>query len=223
MTIEPTGHLTIEPTDHMTIEPTDYLPISMLNQLEYCERRFYLMYVMGEMEINAHVLEGTFRHENAHTAGKEREGETVTHRRIYIWSDEMRITGFADVVEESLTPSPSPTGRGGTFVPIEYKKGRMGKWLNDHVQLCAQALCLVEQTGGVVPKGYIFYFGSRHRDEVEITRELRERTRKSIERAHEIAAALRLPPPLENYNKCRDCSLEPICLPREVKILTEMK
>ena len=30
----------------------DYLPISMLNQLEYCERRFWLMYVCGEMEVN---------------------------------------------------------------------------------------------------------------------------------------------------------------------------
>ncbi len=40
-------------------DPTEYLPLSMLNQLEYCERRFYLMHVRGEMEINAHVLEGT--------------------------------------------------------------------------------------------------------------------------------------------------------------------
>src|SRR5690242_12704711 len=119
----------------------EYLPISMLNQLEYCERRFYLMQVIGEMEVNAHVLEGTFRHEKAHTTGKEREGETVTHRKIYVWSEELRIAGFADVVEEE----------GKALVPIEYKKGRMGKWLNDHIQLCAQALCLVEQIGGVVP------------------------------------------------------------------------
>ncbi len=30
----------------------DYLPLSMLNQLEYCERRFFLMHVRGEMEVN---------------------------------------------------------------------------------------------------------------------------------------------------------------------------
>jgi hypothetical protein len=36
----------------------DYLPISMLNQLECCERRFWLIYVQGEMIINAPVLEG---------------------------------------------------------------------------------------------------------------------------------------------------------------------
>ena len=75
----------------MTDETSDYLPISMLNQLEYCERRFYLMQVLGEMDINAHVLEGTLRHEQAHTAGAEREGEKVIHRRVYVWSDELRL------------------------------------------------------------------------------------------------------------------------------------
>ena len=195
-------------------DQAEYLPLSMLNQLEYCERRFYLMHVRGEMEINAHVLEGTLRHENAHRPGTSREGETTFHRRLYVWSDELMIAGFADVVEEHS----SPAGR-GDMVPVEYKKGRMGKWLNDHIQLCAQALCLAERTGSVIPKGYIFYFGSRHREEVEITPQLRARTAQSIRRAHEIMAAAKLPPPLPNYNKCRDCSLEPICLPREMKQL----
>lgn len=189
----------------------------MLNQLEYCERRFYLMHVMGEMEVNAHVLEGTFRHEQAHTAGTSREGGTLVHRRVYVWSDALRIAGFADVVEQDST---LPPGKGGELVPVEYKKGRMGRWLNDHIQLCAQALCIAERTGGVVNKGYIFYFGSRRREEVEFTPELRQRTAQSIERAHQIVAAHHLPPPLENYNKCRDCSLEPVCLPREVRLLS---
>ncbi len=203
-------------------EPADYLPISMLNQLEYCERRFYLMHVRGEMEINAHVLEGALRHENAHTAGSSREGDTLTYRRLYIWSDTLRIAGFADVVE-AFTPSKGgevcPPGKSGALIPIEYKKGRMGKWLNDHIQLCAQALCLAERTGAVIPKGYIFYFGARRREEVEFTPELRQRTVESIARAHDLMRTQRLPPPLQNYNKCRDCSLEPVCLPREVKIL----
>ncbi len=202
----------------MDDDQPEIIPISMLNQLEYCERRFYLMHVLGEMEINAHVLEGTLRHENAHNPGTSREGETLTHRRLYVWSEELGIAGFADVVEEYPSSASGARG-GGALTPIEYKKGRMGKWLNDHIQLCAQALCLSEQTGGVVPKGYIFYFGSRHREEVEISAELRARTRQSIHRAHALVAAQQLPSPLDNYNKCRDCSLESICLPREVKIL----
>ncbi len=191
----------------------DYLPLSMLNQLEYCERRFYLIHVRGEMEVNAHVLEGTLRHEQAHTAGASRQGETVIHRRVYVWSDALQIAGFADVVEEQAVEGEQ------VLIPIEYKKGRMGKWLNDHIQLCAQVLCLEERSGAVIRKGYLYYFGSRRREEVEITPQLRERTVESIRRARELVAAGKLPPPLENYNKCRDCSLEPICLPREVKML----
>ena len=192
----------------------DYLPISMLNQLEYCERRFYLMHVLGEMEVNAHVLEGTLRHEEVHRPGLERDGQTVRHRRVYVWSDELQIAGYADLVEEH-------TDEQGLVVlaPVEYKKGRMGKWLNDHIQLCAQALCLEERSGQRVERGYLFYFGSHRRQEVRFTPELRARTVEAVRRARQLAAGPWLPPPLENYNKCRDCSLEPACLPREVRRL----
>ncbi|MEJ5241802.1 MAG: CRISPR-associated protein Cas4 [Anaerolineales bacterium] len=190
----------------------DYLPISMLNQLEYCERRFYLMYVRGEMEVNAHVLEGALQHEQVHQAGRERQGEILEYRRVYLWSEQLKVAGFADVVEEQVLNGER------VLIPIEYKKGRMGRWLNDHIQLCAQALCLMERTQALVPKGYVFYFGSRRREEVIFTPELQVRTQEAVRRAHALAAGP-LPPPLENDRKCRDCSLEPICLPREVRRL----
>jgi len=72
----------------------DYLPISMLNQLEYCERRFWLMFVCGEMEVNAPVLEGTLQHERAHTSAREQEGGTLIRRRVYVYSDELQLVGF---------------------------------------------------------------------------------------------------------------------------------
>ena len=198
----------------------DYIPLSMLNQLAYCERRFYLMHVLGEMEINAHVLEGTLRHEKAHDAGAERAGDTLVHRRVYVWSEALGVAGFTDLVEEALTPGPSPSGRGG-IVPIEYKKGRMGRWISDHVQLCAQAMCLEERLGVDIAKGYIFYFGSRRREEVSFTAELRERTRQAAARARELIPLLQPPPPLAIPAKCRDCSLQPICLPEETRQLSK--
>lgn len=190
-------------------ELEDLLPISMLNQLEYCERRFYLMYVLGEMEENAHVLEGQRRHAQVHTTQQERASEKLIFRQVYVWSDELGIAGFIDLVEEQQ----------GILTPVEYKKGRMGKWLNDHIQLCAQAICLAERGHSLPAKGYIFYFGSRRREEVVITPELLERTRFSIRRAREIAVGRAAPAILENENKCRDCSLEPVCLPREMRCL----
>ena len=188
----------------------DYLPISMLNQLEYCERRFYLMHVMGEMEINVHVLEGTYRHERAHAPGTERAGEKVIHRQVYVYSEKLGIAGFTDVVEEEA----------GQITPVEYKKGRMGRWISDHVQLCAQAICLEERLNVEIKRGYIFYFGSRRREEVDLTPDLRARTLGAVTRARELIPRPQPPPPTSQRAKCRDCSLEPICLPREVLQLT---
>ena len=190
-------------------DPEEALPISMLNQLEYCERRFYLMHVLGEMEINVHVLEGTLRHEQAHSGQRERQGHEVLHRRVYVWSERLGIAGFCDIVEE--TP--------GGLCPVEYKKGRMGRWLNDHIQLCAQALCLEERLGVKIEAGSIFYFGSRRREEVSFSAELRQRCTEAVGRARQIAALPAPPSPDQPAAKCHDCSLQPVCLPREVSLL----
>jgi CRISPR-associated exonuclease Cas4 len=200
------------------MELPDYLPISMLNQLNYCPRRFWLMFVLGEMAINAPVLDGTLRHHRAHTAGRERKGDKEIRRRIYVYSETLRLVGFIDVLEEIE----------GQLVPVEYKRGRMGRWLGDHVQLCAQALCLEERLAqgesppgapAVAHYGYVFYFGNRRRERVAFTPQLREQTRASVARAFALLEAGQMPPPTEKRAKCRDCSLEPICLPREVKRL----
>ena len=192
------------------IELPDYLPLSRLNQLEYCERRFWLMFVLGEMEVNAPVLEGTLEHRRVHTAGRETAGERITRRRVYVYSERLRLTGFADLVEEVS----------GQLVPVEYKRGKQGKWLNDHIQLCAQALCLEERTGQPVPEGKIFYFGSRRRVRVPFTPELRSKTEASVARAFALLRQGQLPPPTVRIAKCHDCSLEAVCLPREVRALT---
>jgi CRISPR-associated exonuclease Cas4 len=205
--------------DQIPNEQVDYLPISMLNQLEYCERRFWLMYVLGEMDVNAPVLEGTQQHERAHEGRQERDGEMTIYRRLYVWSDRLRLAGFADVVECRGDPSWSPEG--GEMTPVEYKHGRMGRWLNDHVQLCAQALCLEERSGQPVERGEIFYWGSRRRERVELTPELRARTEASVARAFALLQAGQMPPPLDHRAKCRDCSLELVCMPREVLLLTQ--
>ena len=198
------------------MELPDYLPLSMLNQLEYCPRRFWLMYVCGEMEINASVLDGTQQHNRAHGGGTSTNGETVTQRRITVGSEQLRLIGVADVVEQ----------RDGQLIPIEYKRGRQGKWLNDHVQVCAQAMCLEESLGAsgqssVIEYGEVFYWGSRRRVRVDLTPELRARTKATIQRAFDLLAQGEMPPPLPKdlRPKCRECSLQSICLPDEVAAL----
>ena len=114
----------------------DSLPISSLNTLEYCPRRFYYQFVQSDMLINEFVLAGTLVHQRVHQAGRQTtvEGGMQT-TRLYLYSEALHLSGFADVIEE----------QGGMLIPVEYKHGKQGKWLNDAIQLCAQALCLEER------------------------------------------------------------------------------
>jgi CRISPR-associated exonuclease Cas4 len=191
------------------VELPDYLPLSYLNQLLYCERRFWYMYVLGELAVNAALLEGTLRHEHADQPGEERIEEGRVVRRLAVYSDRLRINGFCDLVEET----------GGALRPVEYKRGKQGRWDNDQVQLCAQALCLEERTGRTTPAGEIFYYRSRHRIEAPFTPELRAETEAAVARAFALLEAGRLPAHTAHRARCGECSLEPICLPREVQQL----
>lgn len=194
------------------------IPISALNTLEYCPRRFYYQFVQGDTLVNEFVLEGTLQHQRVHQASIQTTGEgemQTTH--LYLYSETLHLSGFADVVEE----------QGGVLIPVEYKHGQQGKWLNDAVQLCAQALCLEERQPDKppIPHGYIFYLGSRRRLKVHFTAELRDQTRATIARAFEVAALDRPPPPLTGKltARCPHCSLFPLCLPNEVTLLQSRK
>lgn len=180
-----------------------------LNAWEYCPRRFYLEYVLGENRENEHILLGQYLHEAINQPGESREGDTLTRRQQWVWSDRLQIRGIIDAVEDI----------NGTLIPIEYKKGKMARHLNDHFQLCAAALCLEERTGEAIAHGEIFYHGNRRRQRVLFTPALRQATEEAIAAAHQ-AAYGKIPPPLDHPKKCQCCSLVPLCLPREVRTLT---
>jgi CRISPR-associated exonuclease Cas4 len=197
------------------ISEQEAIGISFLNALEYCSRRFYYEFVQADMLVNEFVLEGRLLHQHADDPGKTTgpDGETQ-YRRVYLHSEQLGLSGFADVVEEV----------GGRLVPVEYKHGKQGHWLNDNVQLCAQALCLEEsQAAGSPPieYGYIFYWGSRRRVQLDFTAELRTKTLALVAEARHLIRLAVPPPPLEGKQiaRCKSCSLEPLCLPAEVKLL----
>ncbi len=200
-----------------TTSPVEMIPISSLNALEYCPRSFYYQFVQGEMLVNEFVLEGQLAHQRVHQAGTRAtaEGEIET-TRLYLYSEALHLTGFADVVEE----------RAGVLIPVEYKHGQQGNWLNEHVQLCAQALCLEERQPSkpLIAYGYIYYVGSRRRVQVPFTPQLRARTKAAIAQAFQVAAR-ETPPPLSGKlaARCPPCSLLPLCLPEEVRLLRSKK
>ncbi len=233
----------------ITLEAPDYLPISFLNALLYCPRRFYYEYAQGEMLVNEHVLQGRVYHRVADAGGARLADGALTMRRVYVYSDRLRIAGLIDVVEAPLDGSESdaspdspiatyggasaskisnaeaglpPTEMFGMY-PVEYKKGSAhGGRANDHTQLCAQGLCLEERVSRPIAGGYVFSFDTRRRTWIPFTTELRAQTEAAIARAFALLRAGHLPPPLpaELDRKCRACSLEPLCLPREVRALS---
>jgi CRISPR-associated exonuclease Cas4 len=193
------------------VELPDYLPLSFINQYVYCPRRFWLMYVQNEMEINAPVLEGVIRHQRAHQAGEQKDEHGRTLRSVQLWSDALRIKGVADFIEEHQN----------MLIPVEHKRGRMGRWLNDHMQLCAQALCLEERNGQSISYGEIFYWENRRREVVQFNETLRAQTIQVIQAIFDLLKNGQMPAPIDQAAKCHDCSLEPICLPRETLRLLE--
>lgn len=184
------------------------IPVSQLNKLVFCPRRFYYEYVLGEWQDNAYTVAGTMRHERADTPGRESRTEKVTTRAVSVASERLGIVGRLDLLEES----------NGALLPVEYKSGgcsEHGPWRNDSVQLCALALCLEERTGQRIPKGVLFTFGDRVRRDVEFTGALRAQTEEVIAEAHALAARPEIPAPVYS-RRCEGCSLKPICMPQEV-------
>lgn len=189
----------------------DYLPLAYLNAWEYCPRRFYWEYVLGEMADNEHIVLGRHLHRNVDQPAVVQEGDTLIRRNQWVWSDRLRVAGIVDAVEE----------RAGELIPIEYKKGRMGNHLNDHFQLCAAGLCLEERTGRTIVQGEIFYHTNRRRQVVPFTPQLRQATEAAIQQAQQVAQQP-MPAPIDHPRKCQACSLIEICLPVEVKQLREV-
>jgi len=115
-------------TSAATEEPLESVPLSALNALVYCPRRYYYEYVLGEMEVNAHVMSGRYAHQRVDSGERTREEDGMMLRRLYVWSDRLHIHGYTDVVEADAA---------GRLHPVEYKRGRMGDWPGDQIQLCA--------------------------------------------------------------------------------------
>lgn len=186
-----------------------YVPLAMINALAYCPRRFVYEFVQGEMLLNEHVVEGSLRHRGVDQGGAAWVGAGAQERRVYVWSERLGLAGICDIVEE----------RGGARYPVEYKKGRPGRWASDRAQLCAQALCLEERLGARIEQGAIFYFAARRREIVVFDAALRAEVERLAGLARALCASAALPPPLDQPAKCRDCSLQPLCLPGELRRL----
>lgn len=187
----------------MNLEEGEILvPISALQHYVYCPRQCALIHVERVWEDNLFTLRGRRIHQRVDKLGEEmlRVGSTV--HRVVVFSRRLGLVGKLDVLEF----------HGTTPYPVEYKAGAKGVWLADEVQLCAQAICLEEMMRVQVPKGAIFYSGSRRRREVSFSSELRAKVEETVAAVRLLLERGILPPPANDI-RCKNCSLVEICMP----------
>jgi CRISPR-associated protein Cas1 len=191
------------------------VPARMLNEVVYCPRLYALEHVNGEWAESADTVRGKTVHRRVDQPttvalpepGAEDPPDVV--RSVSLTDEALGITAKIDLVEVD----------GGALVPVDYKVGRVpdipdGAYEPERVQVCAQVL-LLRAHGWEVPKGVLYFAGSRRRVDVVITQELVARTLAAVAEARAVQEAGELPPPLVDSPKCRGCSLVGICLPDE--------
>lgn len=191
----------------------DFIQLSALQHFLYCERRCALVHIERVWQENRFTLEGEFFHEKADEQRLRTQGADIRiEYGLLIRSVSLGLSGKADVVELHRNP-------GGRWIPypVEYKRGKPKENRCDEVQLCAQALCLEEMVDVKIPEGSLYYGKTRHRHEVEFDDELRKLTIETVERLHEFLETAHTPAPIYEKDKCTNCSLLELCMPRAMR------
>ncbi len=182
----------------------DRVPISALNQYAYCPRRCYLIHAEGEFEDNVHTLRGSHEHERVDRQRHEVSAGVRVEYALPVWSRRLGLSGRCDAVE--FPPD-------GTVYPVEYKHGKRRRWINDDLQLAAQALCLEEMLERAVTRGAIYHQQSRRRREVIVDEALRREVEDTVAAVRGLLSKTERPPPVEDARRCGECSLRDICQP----------
>lgn len=181
----------------------EYLSLSGIQHLYFCTRQCALIHVENLWTENYFTAHGRVLHENVHNASGESRKNLRIERGLRIASSKLGLFGQTDAVEFHAD---------GKVLPVEYKRGKPKEDNCDAVQLCAQAICLEEMLGLLIPKGCLFYDSIKKREEIEFTDELREETQVTAEKYH-LLIRDGITPPAEYSKRCESCSFFESCFP----------
>lgn len=201
----------------MDYKDDDFLQLSGLQHFRFCRRQWALIHIEQLWAENLRTVEGEFLHERAHDAAqREWRGDLLITRDMRVFSPSLGVSGSCDVVEfrRSDTGVPLP-GRDGKYqpYPVEYKRGSPRSDTANHLQLCAQAMCLEEMLCCDIPEGAIYYGEIRRREKVPLTEELRREVKDTLQEMHQLYQR-RHTPKVRPSKACNACSLKELCLPK---------
>lgn len=194
----------------------DYLNLSGIQHFVFCRRQWALIHIEQQWEENFRTADGRIMHENVHDASfHEKRGNVIISRALRVSSPRLGISGECDAVEFHKDKcGVNIVGLEGKFraVPVEYKRGSQKVSDCDRMQLCAQVLCLEEMLCCTIPKAYLFYGETRHREEIVIDEKLRADTEAVIAEMHSYYDR-QYTPKGKRTKSCNACSLKDLCLP----------
>jgi CRISPR-associated protein Cas1 len=149
--------------------------------------------------------------------GSESLGVVAKLDLVEVAPDDLSAPDAEGVLKES-------SGRPARTIPVEYKSGapREGTdgrelWDADRMQLGLQIL-LLRDNGYACDEGVVFYRLTRQRVRFTLDADAEDWIRRSIAAARACTAGP-IPPPLGHSAKCPRCSLAPVCLPDETRLL----
>jgi len=195
-------------------ETTDYLLISGIQHFVFCKHQWGLIHIESAWENNALTFEGSSLHERVDDPEiMESRGNIYYSRGVAVSSDILGMQGVIDVIE-------FVRNKEGIYIEekkdyyfpriIEYKRGVPKEGLEDKIQLTALAMAFEEMKGVRLEEGFLFYFGTKKREKVRFSEDLRKTVASLAEEMHAFFDK-RLTPPPEKKPCCRSCSLEPVC------------
>lgn len=204
----------------MEYKEEDFLQISGLQHFQFCRRQWALIHLEQQWTENLHTVEGELFHQRAHDASqRERRGELLITRDMRVFSATLGVSGSCDVVEFSRSDTGiSLSGLQGKYqpYPIEYKRGSPRTDNANHLQLCAQAMCLEEMLCCEIPEGALYYGEIRRREKVIFTEDLRQEVKSALEEMRQLYQR-GYTPKVRPSKSCNVCSLKDLCLPKLMK------
>lgn len=193
----------------------DFLLLSGIQHFKFCKRQWALIHIEHQWNENFLTASGSMIHENVHNPDfREKRNNIIISRSMPVYSYELGVSGECDAVEFILDENGIPLkGRKGKYkiCPVEYKRGRPKESDEDIFQLVAQAICLENMFCTKIEKGYLYYYATRHRQEVIINDELRTDVQETFTEMHNLFDR-KYTPKVKPTSKCKSCSLKDICL-----------
>lgn len=197
-------------------EEDSYLMLSGIQHFQFCKRQWALIHVEQQWDENVRTIEGQYLHQKADQPFiREKRGNKLIVRAMPVKSKELKITGICDVVEFIKDNcGVEINGAEGKYsaYPIEYKRGKPKTHDSDILQLTAQAMCLEEMLVCEINIGYLFYNEIKHRVEVSLTTEYKNKVRIIVAEMQDYYKR-RHTPKVTTGSFCKNCSLQNICLP----------